>query len=134
MVNIKAIKILEKCEADLRALVGAAASSGDYDAVLGITSWAKQSAALSSTSAVTEKPPGSAAQKKAGSRASYPRFAKRGDQLVKIGWSKREKREYEHKAPRQAALLLARIAADIGKDGRVFQVNALIPLRDPTDG
>lgn len=132
----KAIKVLTKCEADLRELVAAAADSGDYDAVLRITSWAKQIALMSGAApaVISEVRPNATSAKKAAAKPVYPRFLRRGSQLVKIGWSKREKSEYEHKAPREAALVLARAAADIGKDGRIFQVNALSPLIDPKDG
>jgi hypothetical protein len=137
MALTRAIKILAKCEADLRALVASAANSGDYDAILRITSWAKQIAVMSGTAqsdAPGKRPAFEGAKKTVAARPTYPRFVRRGDQLVKIGWSKREKSEYEHKAPRQTALALARAAAESGKDGRIFQINALLPLRDPTDG
>jgi hypothetical protein len=136
MVTAKAVKILTKCEADLRTLVASAADSGDYDAVLRITAWAKQLSVMSAgaTNSTAEKRPGAESNKKPVVRATYPRFARRADQLVKFGWSKREKSEYEHKAPRQAALVLARAAAEAGKDGRVFQISALLPLSDPADG
>lgn len=133
----RAGKTLAKCEADLRALVAAAADSGDYDAVLRITSWAKQISLMSGSApgATIEKKPASEGNKKAVvTRPMYPRFVRRGDHLVKIGWSKREKSEYVHKAPRQAAFVLARAAAEAGRDGRIFQINALLPLSDPTDG
>ncbi|MGD9598662.1 MAG: hypothetical protein AB7G76_13855 [Steroidobacteraceae bacterium] len=136
MTLTKAIKVLAKCEADLRALVASAADGGDYDAVLRITSWAKQIASMSGAAPVVapENRSSAVATKKVAARPVYPRFLRRGDQLVKVGWSKREKSEYEHKAPRQAALALARAVADAGKDGRIFQVNALLPLTDPKDG
>lgn len=136
MTLTKAVKILAKCEAELRALVASAADSGDYDAVLRITSWAKQISGMSGGAAATapEKRPAAEGTKKPAARPGYPRFVRRGDQLVKIGWSKREKSEYEHKAPRQAALVLARAATEAGKDGRIFQINALLPLSNPKDG
>lgn len=136
MITAKAIKILAKCEAELRALVVSGADSGDYDAVIQIISWAKQLSAMSAggTDSTTEKRTASNFNKKRSVRSAYPRFARRGDQLVKFGWSKREKSEYEHKASHQAALVLGRVAAEAGKDGRIFQINALLPLRNPTDG
>lgn len=136
MVTLKAIKILERCEAELRELVASAAGSGDYDAVLRITSWARQISMMSGSTPASapEKRPGAEGPKKASTRRAYPRFVRRGDQIVKIGWSKREKSEYEHKAPRKAAQVLAKAAAEAGKDGRIFQINALLPLSDPKDG
>lgn len=136
MIMVKAAKVLAKCEADLRALVASAADGGDYDAVLRITSWAKQISVMTggAPTVAPDKKPATEGAKKAASRSAYPRFVRRGDQLVKIGWSKREKSEYEHKTPRQAALVLARAATEAGKDGRIFQINALLPLSDPKDG
>jgi len=136
VVTAKAVKILAKCETELRSLVASAADSGDYDAILRITSWAKQVSAMAAAVPDTsiERPVSGRSAKKSATCRSYPRFARRGDQLVKFGWSKREKNEYEHKAPRQVPLNLARVAATAGKDGRIFQVNALLPLSDPTDG
>lgn len=137
MVAAKAIKILAKCEADLRALVASAAGSGDYDAVIRITSWAKQLSAMSAggtNTTTSEKKTTAEINRKSSVRGAYPRFARHGEQLIKFGWSKREKSEYEHKASRQAALVLARVAAEAGKDGRIFQINELLPLKDPTDG
>lgn len=137
MITAKAAKLLAKCEADLRALVASAADNGDYDAVLRITSWAKQLSAMSggpTTPASVERTPAANVEKKTKVRPAYPRFARRRDQLVKFGWSKREKSEYEHKAPRKVGSALARVAAEAGKDGRIFQINALLPLSDPADG
>lgn len=134
MTTAKAIKLLAKCEADLRVLVASAADSGEYDAVIRITSWAKQLSAMSAGGTNTTAEKRTESVKKPSVRAAYPRFARRGDQLVKFGWSKREKDEYEHKAPRQAALDLARAAVEVGKDGRIFQINALLPLIDPKEG
>jgi hypothetical protein len=135
MTITKAVKILGECEADLRALVASAADNGDYDAVLRITSWAKQISLMAGyrPSRTLETRPAVESNKKAAARSAYPRFAKRGDQLVKFGWSKREKSEYGHKASRQVALALALAAAQAGKDGRVFQIGALLPLRGSTD-
>ncbi|MGH9641382.1 MAG: hypothetical protein ACRD3Q_03060 [Terriglobales bacterium] len=133
MSTERAIKILAKCEADLRALVSIAADNADYDAVLRITSWAKQVSSMAMGSASQSMPRPGSSRTRPTIRGAYPRFAKRGDQLVKFGWSKREKSEYEHKAPREAALALARAVSQAGKDGRVFQINALLPLTNSTD-
>jgi hypothetical protein len=134
MTAEKAFKILTKCEADLRALVASAASAGDYNEVMRITSLAKQISMMVKGWATSnpERRRGSESNNRRPSGA-YPRFAKRGDQLVKFGWSKREKREYEHKAPREAVAGLARAAGAAGKDGRIFQVSELLGLQNQTD-
>jgi hypothetical protein len=127
----KALKVLARCEADLRSIVTSAADNGDYDAVLRITSWAKQISLMlgNAQPPSTERKP-SAETAKRTTAPAYPRFARRGDQLIKIGWSKSDKSEYEHKAPHRAAQLLARVVADAGKDGRIFQLGGLMPLAD----
>ena len=123
----KAKAILTACEAELRALVAQAAKSGNYDAVDQVTSWARSISALSG-SAVPAIAPNSHRQKIPA--ATYPRFGRRGDVLVKIGWSKREKAEYEHKAPLTSVVFVANIVKKKGADGRIFQVSTLLPCED----
>jgi hypothetical protein len=36
----------------------------------------------------------------------YPSFVREGDNLVKIGWSKTQKAEYEHKSPKRLLAVL----------------------------
>jgi hypothetical protein len=139
MIATKALEVLAKCESDLRALVASAADSGDYDSVMRITLWAKQVAAMSSSEprlSRTTNDNKMVAKSKRSSIAgtAYPRFLRRRDQLVKIGWSKRKKAEYEHKAPHQVALALAQLVGEAGNDGRIFQVATLLPLKNPADG
>lgn len=59
----------------------------------------------------------------------YPKFERDGERLVKIGWSKREKAEYEHRVPRETArcvyLELAKVAAS------VFRMEELLPFNLP---
>jgi hypothetical protein len=62
--------------------------------------------------------------------ADYPKFARRGSHLVKIAWSRKQKKEYQHKAPRHVALLLAGVLAEAGHDGRVVQMGDLLPIRE----
>jgi hypothetical protein len=137
MVLEKGEALLQRCEADLRGLVAVAAAAGDYDAVLKLTSWAKalvglRTATPTAFKAATE--PGGKGRRKAANGRTYPMFGRRADQLIKVGWSKTDKREYEHKAPKRVVMLLAELVARAGQDGRVFQVSALIPCTDPADG
>ncbi|WP_242101570.1 hypothetical protein [Lysobacter sp. M2-1] len=62
---------------------------------------------------------------------NYPRFERHGDNLVKVGWSKREKAEYEHKAPLRAVVMVADAVRKKGVDGRIFQISALLPYTGP---
>jgi hypothetical protein len=131
----EAKKLLVKCEAELRALVAQAADVGDYDAVMRITYWAKNLALMTGAShastiaQVRNARPAATSSKR--TSATYPRFGKRGDQLVKIGWSKKDKSQYEHKAPRHVASVLADAVLKAGSDGRIFQVADLLPRVAP---
>lgn len=137
MTISQARAILIKCESDLRSLVAGAATAGDYDAVLKLTSWARAVANLAgipeaSTGALPSEETKGHRRKRA-EKATYPRFARRGDSLVKIGWSKREKAEYEHKALLDDVGLLADVISKAGADGRIFQIGPLLPCPRPGD-
>lgn len=57
----------------------------------------------------------------------YPRFGRDGDRLVKIGWSKKEEVEYEHRAPHaavQGVIAALRTTAD-----REFSMDDLFPIK-----
>jgi hypothetical protein len=47
-----------------------------------------------------------------------------------VGWSKREKKEYQHKAPFAVLEALSSALATVGTDGRVFSTDQFLPLRD----
>jgi hypothetical protein len=53
--------------------------------------------------------------------------------LVKIGWSKSERSEYQHRAPRAVALILLRAVIQLAAKKPVFAVDDLLPLHDPCD-
>jgi hypothetical protein len=62
-------------------------------------------------------------------RAQYPKFSRYKDELIKIGWSKKEKGEYQHKAPRKVVDALLSRVDQIGASGEVFTTDDLFPLR-----
>lgn len=53
----------------------------------------------------TEAKPATKEQSRGGKRG-YPRFEKNGKQLVKVGWSKKSKAEYAHKAEYEVVTVL----------------------------
>lgn len=67
---------------------------------------------------------------KSKTKPEYPRFERDGDKLVKIGWSKKHKDQYEHRAPREAVIGVARHLARQVKVGQVFEVESLFPVPD----
>jgi hypothetical protein len=57
-----------------------------------------------------------------------------GRQLVKIGWSKAKKKEYEHRAPREVLDVLAESILAVSRTRKRFTVEDLVPLRHPQEG
>ena len=72
------------------------------------------------------------------SRNEYPRFLRNGNELVKIGWSRKKRGEYVHKAPRAAVDALLRAIAARQSGARLFTADELFshdrPLKDPATG
>lgn len=62
----------------------------------------------------------------------YPRFERDGDKLVKVGWSKKAREEYEHRAPREAALAFAENLVSSIPVQQTFVIDELLPVHDAT--
>lgn len=143
-----AVKLLAECEQNLRRLVAEAVGEGDYVSVMRITDWAKAIAALAaegrsnlgptstSTAATrneTLRHSVSPAAQRDNHRAraapgDYPKFFRRGDELVKVGWSKKDRREYNHRASRGAIDAVAAAVRQLGAKGSMFTGDKLLPL------
>jgi hypothetical protein len=142
---------LAECEADLRLLLADAANEGDYASVQRIAEWAKAVAALvaeggspphgalavptaarQNSGATTEPAPTGGGKSKA-KASDFPQFYRRGDELVKVGWSKKERKRYSHRAGRRAIVAVSAAVRQIGVKGRMFTGDKLLPLKDPTD-
>ena len=66
----------------------------------------------------------------ASKKRDYPRFERDGDKLVKLGWSKKQKSQYEHRAPHAAVLAFGRHVANHFGEGEVFAMESLLPVPD----
>lgn len=151
MLNKTAFKVLETCEKGLRDLLSKAAAKGDYSEVIRLTSWAKVIRSLADDAQadhalVAVAPTGkhslgaqaetesrrlirtAAHRRKTNKPEGYPKFFRSEDELVKIGWSKRERAEYQHKAPYKVLNLLVRKLATVGAGGRMFAADDILPL------
>jgi len=64
----------------------------------------------------------------------YPRFMRRGDELVKIGWSKSDRTEYQHRAPRHAVDAVVTRINDLAAMGEAFPSEKISPLKDTQTG
>ncbi|MFN9371247.1 MAG: hypothetical protein ACK6D3_05110 [Planctomycetaceae bacterium] len=132
----KARSALEECEERLRVLLAEAAASGQYDALETITEWARTLGRLREGG---EKEPVSSARddaellvaprvvgKRLKARQAYPRFTRSRNELVKIGWSKKDKKEYVHRAPWGVVELLCQRLNDW--DSKEFTSDDILPL------
>lgn len=154
----RAAAIVRSAEASLRELMQSAVAAGDYRDLPALVRIAEQlseaatkldqPASLPPTTdnptrrsvpsgGRAVKPGASAVDPRLRSRAhtsEYPSFRRDGERLVKIGWSKSDRSEYRHRAPKHVArTLLAAISALDPAKG-LFTVEQLLPLADPTDG
>jgi hypothetical protein len=131
----RAADILAQAEKALRELAAKAVESGEYTNVLKITSWAKGVQELVGGKAPPPPPPvkGKKRSAPAKPKAEYPRFFRKGDTLVRIAWSKRQRSEYQHKAPHSVVLVTADAVIKAGKDGRIFSTEDFLPVHE-TDG
>ena len=59
---------------------------------------------------------------------AYPKFARDGDRLVKVGWSKKAKAEYEHKASHSTVLAVAETLRKL--EAKEFSMEDLLPISE----
>jgi hypothetical protein len=144
----EALTLLINCEKDLRRLLGEAAAEGDYCSAERITQWARAVAALAGEGNSWQPAPvaaSAASERKmngksvGGSSARsvtdvYPKFLRRGDDLVRIGWSKTERREYVQRAPKVVVDAVAGAVKNLGVRARLFNGDALLPLKNGSNG
>ena len=149
-----AVDILSEAEASLRGLMERALAEQQYREVATIATIADSIASLIISSsraggvvdtegATVDGPPPEETRSPDGQgsvdapprrprdgRVGYPRFEREANKLIKIGWSKKDRRAYEHRAPREAILLFSEVLAKKSRNGRVFTMDKLLPLRD----
>jgi len=67
---------------------------------------------------------------KAKTKASpYPKFLREGNALLKLGWSKKGRSEYEHRAPREAVMAVAERITEVASRQHRFTVEDLGEVR-----
>ena len=121
-------RVLEACEQTIRSLIATAAQAGDYSSVDRGREVAIQihglrqkesggSCSVPRTAAprVTSSPDTSKSKRKRTAKVSgYPRFEVRENSLIRYGWSKKEKREYSHKVPKEAFDHILEVMSELG--------------------
>ena len=157
----KGRELLRQAERGMRDLMAEAASEGEYDAVMTLTGWASGLSQLAAAEGValgaatprdatdpsklegrevvsqTQKAKSTASRRKKSTKtkvpSGYPKFFRRGDDLVKVGWSKRSKEEYQHTAPRHVVALVTKALATEAEKGELVSAHDLTPLHNPAD-
>jgi hypothetical protein len=148
MDTVPAVAVLENCEQGLRKIATDALAAGDYDGARQNIAWAQNIAALAAVARSLNTPAGGVGGGETDALVSkpkmgfqtrmiqdeYPRFARRDDELVKIGWSKGEHKEYQHRAPKRALDAVVVAIKRLAPKSRHFTSEDLVPLKDPNGG
>jgi len=133
----EATAVLRKAELSLKELVSRAASLGDYSSAVQIAGWAhvvseetKGQPKKQTRSGKSPTEPYKRSARGADRKRDYPRFYRQGSRVVRVAWSKRERKEYEHKAPSTVLSSMMQRMIEKGGDGRIFPTEELLPLTD----
>ena len=147
----KAFEVLQATETSLRRLISEAALEERYDEVAWLVDLAKQvshlvarnsnaddsnpdtsaklSASIEDRRKVRPPRPRSTKTLERAPIGNYPRFRTEKDRLVKVGWSKKKKSEYEHRAPKESMARVFDVIAQLSL-GDSFEVEALLPFAE----
>jgi hypothetical protein len=141
----RAIEILQQAERQLKGLMTEATASGNYAIVVQIASLARSLSELAKNpeTRFNSRPKRNSptftrsAEKRGQSKRKdvrYPRFSYQGDTLIRVAWSRKERKEYIHKTTHRVLQALVAAISEAGKDGRVFQTDDILPIHDLDDG
>lgn len=133
----QAKQVISIAEKQFRELIGAAAREGNYQAVETMTRWAlvlngipDEKFSLPTSKSKAKTPRKKQRPRRTSAKLSkYPRFAKSGDQLVKIAWSKAKKAEYRHKSPQHVALVLATALQNKTESQSIVAMDDVLPIK-----
>lgn len=64
----------------------------------------------------------------------YPKFERDGEKLIKIGWSKKEKKIYEHRAPKEAVICFHKQMTNKKDPNTTFTMDEILPVPDTNGG
>lgn len=67
-------------------------------------------------------------------KPAFPRFERDSDTLVKVGWSKKNRTSYQHRAPKETVFAFLRHVSASVKPEQVFAVEDLMPVPDFAQG
>ena len=131
-------KMITDCECALRDLLSQAALEGDYTSLEMIASWAKfmstlpgihepcvvQAKQLSSNANLSQK------VKPATVKPKYPFFKRNGNNLCKVGWSKKRKSEYKHNVSYEMLFDTINHFVKNMRLNKIYSTEELLPVTD----
>ena len=131
----RALKLLRGADAELRELMVEAAGAGEYRELARLTEIAQQLGALagSNDEAGSAAGPGVPAITVTAPRKpikKYPAFFRRDDELIRVGWSKKTRREYRQAMPHKAVEAVVAALAKCGSEKKPRAVESLRPVKD----
>lgn len=145
-----AVVIIKRAEEELRAHVQRALDEGRYADVAALARLADGLAQLATAEGLANGPavrtPREASPRVSNQQVerravqaptrsargakAFPRFEREADKLVKIAWSKKDRSEYEHKAPLRVVNLLIDAIRSKKGEGSKFTTPDVLPLID----
>lgn len=144
----KAAELLRQTEQQFQELISEASNGGRYSDVVRLASVAEDIGQLterlssgegkeapSSSQKFRQSSPKKKSRKprKSASQRKYPKFFRSGEELIKVGWSKKKKDEYRHTAPRRLALPLTKAIVQAGGTRAKVPTSDFFPIEDPKD-
>lgn len=137
---------IDAAEKQLRELIARAAADGDYGVISQLVEAAeglrRTTKLLEGTETVRAEQPArqpevdaqpaalasaAAAETVRKTTKEYPRFERQEDRLIKVGWSKKDRAEYEHRTDKDIALSVSLYLAEAPKE-KAFRMDDLLPI------
>jgi hypothetical protein len=148
------LEAISQLDAYARGLVSSALAEGNFDEVATLTPIAKDVAALaarwppgpsSRPTSKSHKAARDAAQPSQNApngsdrlsrhkESRFPQFVREQDDLVKLGWSSRDEKVYEHRVSKGTVNVVTRAVAGKGKLGQRFSMDQLLTSIHPEKG
>jgi hypothetical protein len=145
----RAVSILDRAHADMRRLIDECLAAESYEEVAAVAAIASRLVHARLDGDAPNSMPnrdrrtegwtvptafGDGAEVISGARetrSEYPRFERDGERLVKIGWSKKDRQSYEHRAPYSA---IVAVYEALRNTKGSFTMDQILPLKDSDGG
>jgi hypothetical protein len=125
---------LKKLEKQAKKDLAAAVGSGRFDDVVDLAQFTKELSEIAkrwngserNEAVRTTQPTAASSTPSSQMSDEYPTFVREKDDLVKIGWSTRDAKPYEHRVPKTVVNEVVRAVLICGKSGHRFSIEELM--------